>query len=75
MRLKLSDADKLKMGLSIMKIRENKGMSRGEFGHYMGVEEKTIFNWETGRAIPTPCNREALKSIGWTGICEMEGGK
>lgn len=60
--------DKEAVGESIMNFRKSKGMSRPKFGRCIGVGEKTVFNWETGRVVPTKSNLETLKNIGWEGI-------
>lgn len=57
--------DRKAAGESIRKLREEKGMSRAEFGFFLGVEERTIGNWENGKNLPTEFNAGLLKSIGW----------
>lgn len=65
---KLRDVDKEKVGESIKKFRESKGMTRFEFAEYLGVEVRTVGYWETGKSLPTEMNRYALQSIGWEGL-------
>lgn len=57
--------DKIALGKSVMEFRKSKKLSRPKFCRLMGVDEKTVFNWETGRTVPTEQNRDVLKSLGW----------
>lgn len=41
-----------KVGKLIAKLRENKGLSQSELGNLLGVTNKAVSRWETGRGYP-----------------------
>ena len=45
-------------------------LSQRQFAFEIGVTEKTIRNWESGKFIPFPCQQTKLKTLGWEGINE-----
>ena len=55
---------------SIKDFRNSMNLSQRTFAIKIGVTEKTIRNWESGKFIPFPCQQEKLKKLGWEGINE-----
>ena len=39
-------------GIDVLKIRENLGLNQKEFGELIGVDRRTIINYEQGKPIP-----------------------
>jgi putative transcriptional regulator len=37
---------------AIVKLRQSLGLNQARFAWFLGVTEKTILNWETGRTTP-----------------------
>lgn len=52
--------DKLKIGLFLLRLREEKHMTQDEVGEYVGVSNKAVSKWETGEGLP---NYEALMAL------------
>lgn len=44
----------LRWGQAMKAQRRRKGMSVAEFARAVGVSRQTIYDWESGRAAPTP---------------------
>lgn len=55
---------------SIKDFRNSMNLSQRKFALILGVTDKTVRNWETGRCIPFPCQQDKLKILGWEGINE-----
>ena len=55
---------------SIKDFRNSMNLSQRQFAFEIGVTEKTIRNWESGKFIPFPCQQTKLKTLGWEGINE-----
>ena len=44
--------DIIKTGEFIAKLRKDKGLTQEQFGDKMGVTNKTVSRWETGKYLP-----------------------
>ncbi len=44
--------DQAKIGKFILKLRKEKNMTQQELANMLGVSDKTISKWETGRGMP-----------------------
>ena len=42
----------IKTGKFIAKLRKDKGLTQEQFGDKMGVTNKTVSRWETGKYLP-----------------------
>lgn len=48
---------------SLKKIREDKGMKQSELANVLGVSQKTISAWETGRRTPSTKYMQQIEDI------------
>lgn len=44
--------DQLKIGKFIARLRKEKGLTQEQFGELLGVSNRTVSRWETGRNMP-----------------------
>ena len=51
------------VGMRLKAARQKQGLSQQEVAKRSGVSDRTVLNWETGRAIPKP---ERLSALGLT---------
>lgn len=48
---------------NLKKVREDKGMKQSELADIMGVSQKTVSAWETGRRTPSTKYMQQLEDI------------
>lgn len=44
-------------------LRAKLGLSAAEFGHLVGASGQSIYNWETGKAVPRASQQAALATV------------
>ena len=49
--------------INLAACRTNAGMSQSEWAKELGVSEKTIWNWETGKSEPTLNNLRKISEL------------
>ena len=49
--------------INLAACRTNAGMSQNEWAKELGVSEKTIWNWETGKSEPTLNNLRKISEL------------
>ena len=54
-------------------LRARLGLSAGEFGRLIGASGQSVYNWETGKAVPRAAQQAALAAI--RGLGKREAGK
>jgi len=54
-------------------LRAKLGLSAAEFGQLVGASGQSIYNWETGKAVPRASQQAALAAV--RGIGKREAGK
>ncbi len=54
-------------------LRARLGLSAAEFGRLIGASGQSVYNWETGKAVPRASQRAALAAI--RGMGKREAGK
>ena len=69
----MSAVDTAKVGLSLRKARVVCGISRRQAGEDIGVTEKTIYSWETAKAMPPLDKAIALADVYGISVGELVG--
>jgi transcriptional regulator with XRE-family HTH domain len=49
---------------TVVKVREQLGLTKEEFAKKVGVQVSTVWRWETGRSKPRPGVSSAIKALG-----------
>lgn len=60
--------EQIEFAMAIKNARRSKGMKRSELAKEVGTHNITVFNWETGRSMPSNSNLKKLKQVLGMGV-------
>jgi Helix-turn-helix. len=67
--------DPVAIGKFIAALRKEKGLTQEQFGEKMGVSNKTVSRWETGKYLPPAEVLQAMRDMFGISINEILSGK
>lgn len=71
----LIQMDLIKIGKFIAQLRKEQGLTQEQFGEKMGVSNKTVSRWETGKYLPPVDALKTMSEIFGVSINEILSGK
>lgn len=67
--------DSIKTGLLIRELRQSKGMTQTELGALLGVSDRAISKWETGKGLPDISMISSIANVFGVGTKQLLDGK